>query len=173
MSSKFQSAPWGTKIRVVTGIVVGLGITAAIALPRFLRDGKAPMLLQLLPTIVVVAIFAGTGLFVVRGFEVSDKQLLVTRSFWKTAIDLADLTSVEADPKACKGAFKTLGNDGVFAMCGRFYSKKLKSFRAFVPAPKNSVILKFATRTIVVSPQNPKSFADELNRRLKLQKGKS
>jgi hypothetical protein len=173
MSTKTYSAPWGLKIGLITGIVAGLGLGVAVGLPFFMKEAQSSTVVLFFPAIAVLTILAGTGLFVVRGFELTDGHLFVQRSFWKTDIDLAGLESATADPTACKGAFKTLGNDGVFAMSGRFYSKKLRSFRAFVTAPKNSVILKFAKRTIVVSPENPKSFAGELNRRLKLPKDKS
>ncbi len=173
MSTKTYSAPWGLKIRLVTGIVAGLGTGIAVVLPLFMKKEQASTAALFFPAIIVLTILAGTGLFVVRGFELSGGHLFVQRSFWKTDIDLAGLESATADPTACKGAFKTLGNGGVFAMSGRFYSRKLRSFRAFVTDPKNSVILKFAKRTIVVSPENPKSFSGELNRRLKLQNDKS
>jgi len=173
MSSRYYRAPWGTKIWVITGLVIGLGLIAAVALPLLLREKSDPLILRLLPTFVIMAVFAGTGLFVVRGFELTEHQLLVRRSFWNTTIELAELESATVDPTACKGAFKTLGNDGLFAMSGRFRSKKLGSFRAFVTAPINSVVLKIGGRTIVISPENPKSIVNELNRRLSRAKTKT
>lgn len=173
MSSKYYRAPWGMKIWLITGGVVGLGVTVASVAPLLAKNSNEALIVRLIPACAMLAVLAGTGLFMVRGFELTNHQLLVRRSFWNTVIDLSELELATADPEACKGAFKTFGNDGLFAMNGRFRSRKLGKFRAFVTAPKNSVILKIAGRTIVVSPENPKSFVNELNRRLTLQKNKS
>ena len=172
VTTKHYGAPWGLQIGLTTGLVVGLGALGAIALPLVMKGDDSPLIVRLLPSIVIMAIFAGTGLFVVRGFELGDNRLFIRRSFWRTPVDLTRLQSATADPEACKGALKTLGNGGLFAMSGWFWSRKLGKFRAFVTAPVNSVILKLDDRTIVISPENPRSFVAEMNRRLGRKKEK-
>lgn len=88
------------------------------------------------------------------------------RSFWSNRIPLAAIQSAGLDARACEGAMKTLGNDGLFAMHGRFRSKRLGKFQAYVTDPRNSVVLRLPGDIVVVSPENPRQFLRELNRRL-------
>lgn len=165
MSTKIYGAPWGIRVKLITGMVGGIAIIMGCVLPFVLKKEAAPLFVSFLPSIAVTAVFGGTALFVVRRFELTDQEIHVQRSVWKDTINLSGLRSATADATACKGAFKTFGNDGLFAMHGRFYSKKLGKFRAFVTDRANAVILKFDDRTIVISPENPRSFVNELNRR--------
>ena len=173
MTKKVYSAPWGRRVWLFTGSLLLVGIVLALVLPFLFRKEGEPWIVSFIPTIMMFLIFGGTSLFLIRGYEVMDDKILVRRSFWTDSIDLMGLTSIEADSQSCKGAFKTIGNDGLFAMHGRFRSKKLGNFRAFVTNPQNGVILRFEDRTIVVSPDRPKSFVHEVTRRLRKLEGQT
>jgi hypothetical protein len=169
VTEKHYSAPWGRKIWLVTGLVVGLGLSTAVALPLILPPLKADTEgrwgLWLTTPVVTLAVVGGTSLWMIRRFELTDDAIQVRRSFWINRIPLSVIQSVEADPDACKGAWKTMGNDGLFAMHGRFRSKRLGKFQAFVTNPMNSIVLKVTGDTVVISPETPRSFVKELNRR--------
>jgi len=167
MSAKRYNAPWGRKIWLITTAVSSLGVGTAILLPLTLSpenpgDRRALWLVPL----VVLASVGGTALWMIRGFEIADDAVLVKRVLWVNRISLASIESAKPDGAACKGAWKTMGNDGLFAMQGRFRSKRLGKFQAYVTDPVNSVVLKVPGDTIVISPENPRLFAKELNRRL-------
>jgi hypothetical protein len=115
--------------------------------------------------LVMGLVLAATALFVVRGFELRDDSLVVKRGLWENRIPLSGISAATIDPEACLGAWKTCGNDGLFAMHGRFRSKRLGKFRAFVTDPANSVVLQTTGGPVVVSPENPASFVHELQRR--------
>ena len=163
MSRKIYRAPWGRRVWLLTGSLVVAGVVLALVFPFLLVKEGEPMILSLLPAIAMLLIFGGTALFVVRRYEVMDDRILVRRSFWTDSIELSGLKSIEADPRACSGAFKTIGNDGLFAMHGRFHSKKLGSFRAFVTNPQNGVI---QTGGTLVMPDQRKTFLLRINPKL-------
>jgi hypothetical protein len=173
MSTLSYNAPWGRKIWLITGFACLFAIGAAISLP-LLRPAKNPgdLWAHWISPFAIIAIIGSTSLWMIRRFELSDDAILVRRSFWTNRIPLEVVEAAEVDPDACKGAWKTIGNDGLFAMHGRFRSKRLGKFQAYVTDPKNSVVLKVEGETIVISPESPGSFVKELNRRITRLKGK-
>ena len=170
MTAKHYSAPWGPRICLITGAVILFGILIAIWVPLIMihENRSGPWWI----TLPVLAVIGGTSLFMVRGYDLTNDAILVRRSFWKTTVELKGLRTAEPDPLACKGAWKTVGNDGLFAMHGWFRSKRLGKFRAFVTNPRNCVVLRFKENIVVVSPENPRHFVSDLNRRLRDQKGR-
>lgn len=167
MSVKLYHAPWGRRVWLITATVTLLGIATTAVLPLFVPVKKPEdrWALWLAPA-VVGAIIGGTALWMIRRFELTDEAIVVRRPLWANAIPLATVESAEADAGACEGAWKTMGNDGLFAMHGRFRSKRLGKFQAYVTDPANSVVLRQSADTVVISPENPRQFVNELNRRL-------
>lgn len=167
MTTQEYAAPWGRRIWLITGSVCLLGLTIALAMPLSLpvRDSGERWLLWLCSALVLLTI-GGSSLWMIRRFELTDEALVVRRSFWSNRIPLAKIESAEVDARACERAWKTMGNDGLFAMHGRFRSKRLGKFQAYVTDPANAVVLKVPGDTIVISPEHPHQFVNELNRRI-------
>ncbi len=167
MTTRTYAAPWGRRIWLITGAVTLFGLVFALVLPWSLpvRNPDERRVLWLVAPVALL-IVAGSSFWMIRGFELTSDTLIVHRSFWSNRIPLAAIQSAGLDARACEGAMKTLGNDGLFAMHGRFRSKRLGKFQAYVTDPANSVVLKLASDTIVISPANPRQFLSELNRRL-------
>ena len=135
------------------------------ALPkRFVQAGEQ-LVAWILPLVFLITI-GSIALWTIRAFKICDDAIRVQRSFWVNCIPLSEIQSAEIDPDACRGAWKTMGNDGLFAMHGRFRSKRLGKFQAYVTCPANAIVLKVPSDTIVISPENPRSFLNELKRRL-------
>ncbi len=166
------SAPWGLQTWLITGILSALMLAVAIGSSFVLgkegRGQRGPI--WIIPTLVVVGILGGASLWRVRRYELADDELLVARSFWSNRIRLLDIESAEVDPKACERAWKTYGNDGLFAMHGRFRNQRLGKFQAYVTDRKNAVVIRVPGDIIVISPENPGRFVADLRRRL--QRGK-
>ncbi len=160
MNKEFAAAPWGFRVKLITlglvGLLVVLPTLFLLVIPRI--ELWVAGLAGGLPASIVGI----TALFVVRGFRIAGDTLYVRRSFWETAVSLAGLRSAVADPRACAGAWKTVGNDGLFAMHGWFRSKKLGRFRAFVTDPACAVVLAFPDRTLVISPAKPRVLVNAL-----------
>lgn len=155
------AAPWGRLLKLVTllasVILVGVAIIG-------LRDAPtAGLMWQLslvgLPLfILIVSVF-----FMIRGYELSGRQLLVRRLGWQSRIDLAGLLSVVADPAAMAKSIRTFGNGGLFVFAGKFRNKKLGSYRAYATDPRLAVVLTFANRKIVVTPHDPAAFVKQVS----------
>jgi hypothetical protein len=166
MTEKHYHAPWGRRVWLISGAVCLLGLTIALALPLSLpvKDSGERGLVWL-SSAVVLLIIGGTSLWMIRRFELTDEAIIIRRSFWTNRIPLAKIESAEVDGRACERAWKTMGNDGLFAMHGRFRSKRLGKFQAYVTDPANAVVLRVPGDTIVISPEQPRQFVNELNRR--------
>ena len=104
-------------------------------------------------SILVIAVF-----YVIRGYELEGKTLHVKRLGWRCRISLDELLSVYADPAAMKRSIRLFGNGGLFCFAGKFRNNELGSYRAFATDPKDAVVLKFRSRTIVVTPTDVDGF---------------
>ncbi|GAA5523898.1 hypothetical protein Maes01_00447 [Microbulbifer aestuariivivens] len=163
MSKPLQfGAPWSRQLKVLTTLfslfLLGLPLILAERAPH-----NAPALYQIaiwLP----VAILILAALFAIRGFVIEGEQLLVLRPLWKTRICLRDLQRAEADPDAMQGSVRTFGNGGLFGYIGLFRNDRLGRYRAFATDEKNSVVLRFETHTLVITPEQPQRVAALLNR---------
>ena len=147
-------APWGRLLKGMSGGVVLLFIGIAVA-------GKGDYIMMVLfPLILLTA-----APYMVRGYVVDGNELLIKRLGWITKFPLDDLQSVEVDPHAVKGSIRTFGNGGLFSFTGRYYSKTLGHYRAFVNDWKKTVVLRFEKRTILVSPDDPAAFVESVKER--------
>ena len=159
METEF-SAPWGKSLIAMT-LSVSL-LLLGLPLIMIFKIEKVQLMAALPTLLLPAAIFVGTMLYTIRGYILSPNKLLVRRLLWNTKVSLADLEKVEIDPAAMSKSIRTWGNGGLFSFSGHFKNKKLGKYRAFVTDMKNSVILTFPERQIVVSPDHPQQFLDTL-----------
>ena len=153
-------APWSGLLKVMSALAAALllavGVSLQYASPR-LQPGAGGLPVRL-AAIAIWGVLLGAALFTVRGYELTPSELLVQRLLWATRIPLQDLRAAWADPAAMKGSLRLFGNGGLFAINGVFSNGSLGRYRAFATAPKNSVVLKFTWRTVVVTPDDPQEF---------------
>jgi len=150
---KKYTAPWSTSLIVVSSVATIICVGAAISVAWSGRPWIA-----LLP----LAIVCGGIFFTSRGYTVSPDALLVHRLFWTTRLPLSGLHCAQVDPEAMRRSFRTFGNGGLFSFTGWFRNTALGAYRAFVTDPHRSVVLHFATRTVVVSPSAPEDFVHDI-----------
>lgn len=162
---RFDAAPWPVSLKVVStgATVVLLGVTYALsrAIPRGTRVPFA----QTFGTFFVAVpamILLGALLFVVRGYEVDSNGLYVERLLWSTRVGLDGLTRAWHDPSALRRSLRLFGNGGLFAITGVFQNKAIGRYRAFVTDPKLAVVLRYESRTVVVSPADPDGLLGHL-----------
>ncbi len=160
------SAPWGPWLTGLTlfSTVILVGVPLFSILNHLADTAWTTFILVILPLVIYV----GALLFIIRGYALTDSSLLVQRLFWNNSIDLSQVRSVEINPQAMSKSIRTFGNGGLFSFSGRFRNKQLGPYRAFATKPKNSVVLKLSDRTIVVSPDQPQRFMQELKTRTSL-----
>lgn len=148
------SAPWSRSLKLLTllGSLVLLVVPlAALAANDF---SGALSLVIVLPLVI----WAATLPFMVTGYELSAGQLRIARLGWATVYPLRQLRGAEFQPGVMAGSLRVFGNGGLFSISGWFRNKTLGKYRAFVTDPARSVVLRFADRTIVVSPGEPERF---------------
>ena len=137
-------------------------LTATYALLVRSRHGRSEMLVGgavlLLPLLVALA-------FAPRGYEVTDRTLTVRMVACSARYNLADLKQAEiAAPGEVFGfpTWRMFGVGGLFGYCGRFRNARLGSFVAFVTDKRKLVLLRFSTKTLVVSPDLPADFVERV-----------
>jgi len=158
---KTYKAPWSKCLIVVSVLatLMCLGITFGIPfLPAPRHGGEVGMWLRWLP----LALVFGCALFTVRGYTIAPDAILVHRLLWATRLPRAGLQSAEFVPNAMNRSLRTFGNGGFFSFTGFYWSKTLRSYRAYVTDLRRTVVLRFERRTVVVSPDSPEEFVREL-----------
>jgi hypothetical protein len=153
MANVFR-APWGRTLKAVSSLATAVLFGVAVM--------PSPGLgwpVRMLP----ILLLAGALPFVVRGYELREGTLLIRRLWWSTRVELKGLRSALLDPEALKGSIKTCGNGGLFSFTGWFWSRRLGSYRMYVTDLTRPVVLTFADRCIVVSPDCPEKFVRELS----------
>lgn len=140
-------------------VLLGLPLMALAAVPR-LPLGLALLVIGL-PLTIVVACLA----FTVRGYDLASGELVIRRGIGATRFPLDGLRSVDHDPEALRGSWRTFGNGGLFSFSGWFRNKRLGNYRAFVTDHARAVILTWRDHTIVISPDRPEDFVEALERR--------
>ena len=146
------SAPWGRMLKGISTCVILIFVGIAFA-------GRAGTFLFVFFPLILVAALP----FMVRGYVVTSKELIIKRSGWSTRFSLAELRSVEINPEAMKGTIRLCGNGGLFSFTGLYRNKELGNFRAFVNDLNRMVVLHFEKRVLVISPDDPSAFLEALH----------
>ena len=164
LESRFKrfNAPWGATLVTVSVMATALCLGIAVAswpTHGLVHFDEAFALRCLLPLVLVV----GCALFCVRGYTLTADELIIHRPFWQTRIPLLGLQSAEFQPRVMHGSIRTFGNGGFFSFTGYYRNARLGSYRAFVTDFARTAVLRFGTRTIVLSPEAPEEFVRELS----------
>lgn len=158
---KIYQAPWGKPLKMVSALLVVLAI-ASLAGASFLPGSISGFTLHvarwLLPLIELACLP-----FMVLGYEITDEAVFVRRPLWKTRLGRSDLRSAEVVPGAMDKCLRTCGNGGGFSFTGWYWSKSLGSFTAYATDLGKTVVLRFGKRTVVVSPDRPEDFVNDLS----------
>jgi hypothetical protein len=147
-------APWGPIVWVPT--VIGSLVIVALGVGSWISTGIVE------PAVLHPLLIGVCALFTIRGYTVTRDAILVQRLFWKTSIPRRGLRSATLEPLVVRGSWRVWGNYGMFAVSGWFRNKRLGAYRAFVTDSRRAVVLRYASRTVVVSPDNPGRFIDEV-----------
>jgi len=105
------------------------------------------------------------ALFTIRGYTLTENELLIQRLLWKTRIPLQGLVSAQVAPDALRAYTCNDGNFELFSFTGYYYSKPFGHFCAFATDFKTPVVLRFEKRKIVISPSEPETFVQRLSHR--------
>jgi hypothetical protein len=158
---KTYSAPWGTALIVISALVTVVCVGASVGLLWAATAKHSPFLtrpLALLPLALVV----GCLPFIVRGYTITADTILIHRLLWDTYLSRIGLQTACVEPNAMRGSLRTWGNGGGFSFTGFYYNKRLRTYRAFVTDLHRTVVLRYSSRTVVLSPAAPADFVRDL-----------
>jgi hypothetical protein len=163
MSRHFHAAPWPTSLKAVSllGTII-LGAVSYAAYRAIPAPGGFTHDFGLGVALIPLAALVGAAFFVVRGYTVEPRRLLVERLVSSTAIPLSGLRRAWVDPSVCKGSVRVFGNGGLFSFSGWFYNNRLGRYRLFATDFRSAVVLQFPNRIVVVSPSAPHAFVEHL-----------
>lgn len=155
-------APWSPLLRTVTAaatlILVGVSVALWIA-------SDLPIGMRILTTVLLAGMLAACFACAIWGYEVSSTGIRVIRTGWVTTLPFASLEAVEFDPKATRGAWRLLGNGGLFVFAGLYWSRRNGRFRLLATDFTRSVVLRFNDRLmVVVTPEPPIEFVECVGR---------
>ncbi len=94
-----------------------------------------------------------------------EAELQVELPFRTARFPLEGLKDVTPDREALRGARKIIGNDGLRAISGRFRSKRLGRFHAYVTDGERAVVLRWPDRCVVISPDQHSLFIETVRKR--------
>jgi hypothetical protein len=158
---KAYQAPWGRALIAISSLLIVLAVASLVGWP--LISGNGPRVMDLLAQWTLPLIVLGCLPFMIRGYVITNEAILIRRLFWTTRLGRAGLKSAESVPKAMNKSLRTCGNGGAFSFTGWYWSKPLGFYRAFVTDLNRTVVLRFRDRTVVVSPDHPEEFVNDLN----------
>jgi hypothetical protein len=164
---EFTPAAAGTRVRLATLLAgVAVLISGTIVPVLMLQEPTPPpwpafAALGLAPVIIAAIWFAVR----IQGYRVAGDELRIKLPLRAVRFPLAGLQSVTPDREALRGARKIMGNDGLRAITGRFRSKRLGRFHAYVTDTEHAVVLRWSDRCLVISPHQPSLFVDTVRKR--------
>jgi hypothetical protein len=159
----FPSAPMGRRV-IAPLVVVAAVLFAAVAVNSLLVVRKMPAITPYMEKAVVslaplVALPIVFGVFIsersrTSQFSIEENCLVLGRK----RFPLEGLVDASRDPHVMRWAVKRFGNDGLGAIRGRFWSKRVGSFYAFLTSTENAVVLRWPDKVVAVSPADPDFF---------------
>lgn len=147
-------APWDAYLRFMAAsvsVAVPLIMLATIVVAA---TSLAAFLMFAVPPLLVGAALAGR----VRGYVLTEDAITIRRGWRETRLSLAGLCSVTADVAAMSGSLFLFSNHGLFSYVGRYWNRKLGWYRAYATDRSRAVVLRYADRTVVISPHDPQQF---------------
>jgi len=163
VNQEFESAPMGR--RVIGAMVFVVAIIFSAVAVNFIFAFKA-LQTQSTPTgraLVVLAPLAGLLValplfFIQRArtarFRIEENCLVLGRK----RFPLEGMVEVVRDPEILRWAFRIRGEGGLGSIRGRYWSKRVGKFDAFMTDTEKAVVLRWPDRVVAVSPADPAFF---------------
>jgi Bacterial PH domain len=149
-------APWSRTLRTLT--VLSLSILVIVLLAALYAPVPGVPFIRPLLVLLTLAVGVGALPFMVRGYVLTQDAVLVKRLGWSTRLPLQGIKSVAGDVEAMRGAWRLFGNGGLYSFTGEFWSRRIGRFRALATDPHRAVVLRYPSRTIVITPHDPQHF---------------
>ncbi len=162
VNQDFQSAPAGRRViltflSALVGLLVIFAVSFYAAYAKVQHAPPKTRMLQALAPVIPIAFFLASYLRErSKGTQLSIKDnTLVLR---KKTYPLKGLTAAVRDREVLRGARRRFGNGGLGMIRGKFISKRLGRFEAFLTDPASAVVLTWPDKVVAVSPADPEFF---------------
>jgi Bacterial PH domain len=163
INQEFQSAPMGRRVMFTValafGAVLALVVVNATVVAGKLMNGRTPsdrLVVSLAPLaglLITWPVFLYERSKISR-FAIAENVLVLGSKRYP----LEGMASAERDPEVMCRAVRVFGNGGLGSIRGRFWSKRLGKFYAFLSGTENAVVLRWPDRVVAVSPADPEFF---------------
>lgn len=164
-SSIHFKAPWSAGLRRISFLSMGaVALGIAVSIIAWQRSGER---LALLAVALLLVTLLACVLCMIRGYALTEDEIVVKRLGWMTRLPLTGLQSVAGDNEAMRGSLRLLGNGGLLSYSGYFWNRKIGRYRALATDPSRAVVLRYAKRKIVVTPDDPQRFIVRVRTTLK------
>jgi hypothetical protein len=159
----FPSAAMGRRVLFSSVLAIGvlivmLGINVYFVLIKMPQQpGSTARLLQIIAPVLpllLISIFFFTERSRIAQFRIEDDVLVLG----KKRFPLQGLVEAVRDPEVMHRALRKFGNSGMGSIRGRFWSKRLGNFYAFLTGTENAVVLRWRDKVVAVSPADPQFF---------------
>ena len=163
VSQGFESAPPGRRLVATATFVMAIVLVAIVAevfIAFRVMPAKSPHLDRVVVTLAPLSVLLiGLPVFFVQRaqvarFRIEDSCLVLGRKRYP----LAGLADISRDPEILRWAVRTRGNGGLGAIRGRYWSKRVGKFEAFMTDPEKAVVLRWPDRVVAVSPADQEFF---------------
>ena len=163
MKKRYFKASWSTTLRLLTLVFAGL----LLLLPAGLLWRTQPVTMgdAIAGVAIPWSILATSAAFSVRGYSIAGRDLIIHHFAFTRRYPLAELEQATIDPAATQLSIRTFGIGGLGGYIGWFRNQQLGNYLAFVTNSANQVVLRFRSRTVVISPDNPGAFMAEIEAR--------
>jgi hypothetical protein len=132
------------------------------ALVPFLMRFPGPTWLWVLNSTLQIGLLAYLASYKILAYIVTDDSLIIRYLRHPVTLPLGSLVSVTVDPEVMPLPIR---RGDAFSIRGVRQSSRWGSFRVYASDPSRAVVLSFADRRIVVTPDRPEEFAALLTRR--------
>ncbi len=154
------AAPWSNLLRLITALTT---LILVVALWFSFPAAISPTQRWLVVATVGLLLLGGPA-FMVRGYHLTPHALYILRPGWQTTISLAGLLSIEAGPDLTGRAIRLFGNGGFWSFTGLYWNSRLGRFRVFANDSSRVVVLRFPHRRVVIAPDDPAGFVEDVRR---------
>ncbi len=160
-------APWSALLRRVSILmcVVLVAFTIVAAFAWYATGAHVTLVGVIIPVLVLTI----ASLLMVKGYVLTNEEIVVKRLGWTTRLPLQGLLAVAGDNEAMRHSIKLFGSAGFLSYTGIFWNRKIGRYRAFANDPSRSVVLSYKNRKIVISPDDPQRFIVRVRTMLKNQ----
>ena len=151
------SAPWSRSLRVLTTAAVALLL--ALVLIGLSAGPRQSWVWRMAMVGVPLLVLAGSLLFMVRGYVLTESQIEVQRLGWNTILPFTGLATVSGEPQGLQGSLRLFGNGGLFGISVWFWNRRIGRFRAYATDPERAVLLRYRDgRKVLVTPHDVQHF---------------